>query len=150
MLANCAGDLVGDPTAGATASDSLGHPVAGSIGLSFAVPAGTAKRVADGLISDGKVVHGDFGLSVVPILGPSSKLNPSGLYITSVTGGGPVARAGLRRSDIITALADQPISSADQLQEISLTEPPGSTIAVTFRRDNATHSAKLSWAEWKT
>ncbi len=72
MLANCGGDLVGVPTAGATASDSLGHPVAGSIGLGFAVPAGTAKRVADGLISDGKVVHGDFGLSVVPILGPSS------------------------------------------------------------------------------
>jgi putative serine protease PepD len=52
MLANCAGDLVGVPTAGATASDSLGHPVAGSIGLGFAVPAGTAKRVADGLISE--------------------------------------------------------------------------------------------------
>jgi len=76
MLADCAGDLVGVPTAGATASDSLGHPVAGSIGLGFAVPAATAQRVADALIRDGQVRHGDFGVSVIPILGPGSTLPP--------------------------------------------------------------------------
>ena len=136
MLADCTGDLVGVPTAGATASDSLGHPVAGSIGLGFAVPADTAKRVAAALISDGKIVHGDFGISVVPVLGPNSSLTPSGLYITGVTAGGPAARAHLQRSDIITALANQPIVSADQLQEAALTHPPGTTITVEYRRND--------------
>ncbi|MFI5427886.1 S1C family serine protease [Aeromicrobium sp. UC242_57] len=46
-LANCAGVLVGVPTAGATASDSAGVPVAGSIGLGFAIPADSARRIAD-------------------------------------------------------------------------------------------------------
>lgn len=136
MLADCSGDLIGVPTAGATASDSLGQPVAGSIGLGFAVPASTAKRVADSLISDGKIVHGDFGLSVVPVLGPNSTLTPSGLYITGVTADGPAARANLRRSDIITTLAGQPVVSADQLQEASLSNPPGTTVTIQYVRDN--------------
>jgi putative serine protease PepD len=143
MLADCAGDLVGVPTAGATASDSLGHPVAGSIGLGFAVPAATAERVAKSLINDGRVVHGDFGLSVVPVLGPNSQLTPSGLYITSIAAGGPAARAGLQRSDVITAIANQPVSSADQLQETSLTKPAGTAVAVDFRRENQVQTANI-------
>jgi putative serine protease PepD len=143
MLADCAGDMVGVPTAGSTASDSLGHPVAGSIGLGFAVPADTAQRVADGLIRDGQVRHGDFGVSVVPILGPASNLTPGGLYVTSVTPGGPTARASLQPGDIITALAGQPISGPDQLQESSLTNPPGTSVPVEFRRGNQTHTVNV-------
>ena len=143
MLADCSGNLVGVPTAGATASDSLGHPVAGSIGLGFAVPAATASRVADGLIRDGKIVHGTFGLSVVPVLGPNSNLTPSGLYITGVTAGGPAAQAKLQRSDIITTLAGQPVTSADQLQEASLSNPPGTTITVQFLRNGEAKTADI-------
>ena len=143
MLADCAGDLVGVPTAGATASDSLGQPVAGSIGLGFAVPAATAERVARSLVEDGRVVHGDFGLGVAPVLGPNSQIAPSGLYITWVSIGGPAARAGLQRSDIITAIADQPVTSADQLQETSLTQPPGTTVVVEFRRGDQIRTADI-------
>ena len=143
MLADCAGDLVGVPTAGATASDSLGHPVAGNIGLGFAVPAATAERVAKSLIKDGRVVHGDFGLSVLPILGPNSEIMPGGLYINSIAADGPAARAGLRRSDVITTIANQPVNSADQLQETSLTKPPGTTVPVEFRRDDQIHTANV-------
>jgi putative serine protease PepD len=143
MLADCANDLVGVPTAGATASDSLGYPVAGNIGLGFAVPAATAERVAKSLINEGRVVHGDFGLSVVPILGPNSEITPGGLYINSIAAGGPAARAGLRRSDVITAIANQPVKSADQLQETSLTKPPGTPVAVEFRRGDQIHTADV-------
>ena len=66
-LANCAA-LVGVPTAGATASDSLGVPVGGSIGLGFAIPAAFAQRIADQLIANGHASHGDFGMSVVPVV----------------------------------------------------------------------------------
>ena len=88
-------------------------------------------------------MHGDFGLSVVPVLGPNSQITPSGLYVNSITAGGPAAQAGLQRSDIITAIADQPISGADQLQETSLTKRPGTTVAVEFRRGNEMHTANI-------
>jgi putative serine protease PepD len=134
MLANCSGELVGVPTAGTTANDSLGQPVAGSIGLGFAIPAATAQRVAEVLIDQGRIEHGDFGLSVVPIASGASAVTPSGLYISAVTPSGPAARAGLRAGDIITAVDDQEVSSADKLQEVSLSKTPGTAVTVTFQR----------------
>jgi putative serine protease PepD len=134
LLADCAGELVGVPTAGTTASDSLGQPVPGNIGLGFAIPAATASRIAAGLIKDGKVAHGDFGLGVAPVLGPDSSINPGGLYVTTVTVGGAAAGAGLRRSDVITDVAGQPVTGADQLEEISLTQPPGTSVELKVRR----------------
>jgi putative serine protease PepD len=95
------------------------------------------------LISNGKVVHGDFGLAVVPVLGPASSVNPSGLYVTVVTPGGAAAASDLRRSDIITALAGQPVTSADQLQELSLSNPPGTKISVQFMRNGETVTTPL-------
>lgn len=82
-------------------------------------------------------------MSVVPILGPNSEITPGGLYINSIAAGGPAARAGLRRSDVITAIANQPVKSADQLQETSLTKPPGTSVAVEFRRGDQIHTADV-------
>ena len=143
LLANCAGELVGVPTAGTTASDSLGQPVPGNIGLGFAIPAATASRIAAGLIKDGKVAHGDFGLGVAPVLGPDSSINPGGLYITTVTVGGAAAGAGLRRSDVITDVAGQPVTGADQLEEISLTQPPGTSVELKVRRGSEVLTVNL-------
>ncbi|MGW1341485.1 S1C family serine protease [Kribbella sp. NPDC002412] len=133
-LADCDGRLVGVPTAGATASDSRGVPVAGSIGLGFAIPAETARTIADKLIADGRVVHGYFGLSVVPLSRGDSAIHPDALYVSAAPLGGPGAAAGLRRADVITALDGEAVTSADQLQEISLTKQPGATVKVDFER----------------
>jgi putative serine protease PepD len=144
LLADCSGSLVGVPTAGATASDSLGHPVAGNIGLGFAIPAATARRVSDRLISDGRFDHGDFGLAVIPISADGSAVEPDGLYLSSVTARGPGAQAGLRQSDIITALDGDRIRSADQLQEVALTRDPGATVLVDYRRAGVAAKATVT------
>ena len=91
-LANCNGELVGVPTAGATASDSLGVPVGGSIGLGFAIPAAFAQRIAQELISNGKVTHGDFGMSVVPVVRADDGITPDALFVSAVEPGGPRPR----------------------------------------------------------
>jgi S1-C subfamily serine protease len=57
----------------------------------------------------------------------------------------------VQRSDIITAIADQPVSSADQLQETSLTKPPGTEVAVEFRRGDQTDTANdVAVNDWST
>jgi putative serine protease PepD len=119
MLADCANDLVGVPTAGATACDSLAHPVAGSIGLGFAVPAATAEWVPKSLVNHGRVCMATLGSVWSLFLGPNSQISLGGLYVTSIVAGGPAAarRPGLQPSDVITAIANQPVSSAHQLQE---------------------------------
>jgi putative serine protease PepD len=144
MLADCRGDLVGVPTAGATANDSRGVAVAGNIGLGFAVPAASARRIADGLIADGRVDHGDFGISVVPISSARSTVSPSGLHIASVIPNGPAAQAGLKEGDIITALDGRLIAGADQLQELALSRTPGQRVEVAYQRDGTTGTITLT------
>ncbi|WP_433168298.1 S1C family serine protease [Kribbella sp. CA-247076] len=143
-LADCEGRLVGVPTAGATANDSRGEPVAGSIGLGFAIPAPTARTIADRLMADGRVVHGYFGLAVVPISRGDSVIAPDALYVSSAPPGGPAAAAGLRRSDVITKLDGKAVSSGDQVQEISLNKQPGATVTVDFERGGEARSTTIT------
>jgi putative serine protease PepD len=99
-LVNCAGQLIGVPTAGATVPGSAG----GSIGLGFAIPVDLATTIADELIATGTVTHAFFGLATVPIP-PAAAAQagvPEGLYVQAVTPGGPAAMAGLRAEDVIT------------------------------------------------
>lgn len=140
-LANCAGELVGVPTAGATAPDSRGEPVAGSIGLGFAIPADAAHKVADELIKNGSVVHSYFGIAVVPVQKDNST---TGLYLTSVAPSGPAASAGLRQGDIITRIDGADAHNADQIQAITLTKKPGETVKLTYSRSGTSRTATVT------
>ena len=136
-LVNCAGQLIGVPTAGATVPGSAG----GSIGLGFAIPVDLATTIADELIATGRVTHAFFGLSTVPIP-PAAAAQagvPEGLYVQAVTPGGPAAMAGLRAEDVITTIDGQPATSNLQLQELTLTKKPGDTVSLGYTR--AGHSA---------
>src|SRR5690242_2994665 len=66
-LVNCQGQLVGVPTAGATAPGPSGESGGGSIGLGFAIPVDLAKTIANEIIATGRVTHAYFGLQTVPI-----------------------------------------------------------------------------------
>ena len=136
-LVNCAGQLVGVPTAGATVPNSAG----GSIGLGFAIPVDLAKSIADEIIATGRVTHAFFGVQTVPIP-PAAAAQagvPEGLYVQAVTPGGPAAQAGLRPDDVITGIEGKPATSNIQLQELTLTKKPGDTVSIGYVR--AGHSA---------
>ena len=136
-LVNCAGQLIGVPTAGATVPGSAG----GSIGLGFAIPVDLAKTVADEIIATGRVTHAFFGLSTVPIP-PAAAAEagvPAGLFVQAVTPGGPAAQAGLQADDVITTINGEPATSNIQLQELTLTKKPGDTVAIGYSR--AGHAA---------
>jgi putative serine protease PepD len=136
-LVNCAGQLVGVPTAGATVPNSGG----GSIGLGFAIPVDLAKSIADEIIATGRVTHAYFGLQTVPIP-PAAAAQaglPEGLYVQAVAACGPAARAGLRADDVITSIDGEAATSNIQLQELTLTKKPGDTVSIGYAR--AGHSA---------
>jgi putative serine protease PepD len=136
-LVNCAGQLVGVPTAGAAVPNSGG----GSIGLGFAIPVDLAKSIADEIIATGRVTHAYFGLQAVPIP-PAAAAQaglPEGLFVQAVAAGGPAARAGLRPEDVITSIDGEAATSNIQLQELTLTKKPGDTVSIGYAR--AGHSA---------
>jgi len=140
-LVNCAGQLVGVPTAGATVPSPSGQSGGGSIGLGFAIPVDLAKPIADEIITTGRVTHAFFGIQTVPIP-PAAAAQagvPEGLFVQGVTAGGPAAAAGLRAEDVITSIEGKPATSNIQLQELTLTKKPGDTVSIGYVR--AGHSA---------
>ncbi len=72
----------------------------GNVGIGFAIPVNTAKRILPDLISKGHVVYPWIGASVYPLISEFAKfLNlrvSRGALIAQVVRGGPAHRAGLR------------------------------------------------------
>jgi len=143
-LVNCASQLIGVPTAGASVPNSAG----GSIGLGFAIPVDLAKSIADEIIATGRVTHAFFGLQTVPIPPAAAEQAglPEGLYVQGVTPGGPASAAGLRPSDVITKIDGEPATSNIQLQELTLTKKPGDTVTVDYTRAGQSATATLTLA----
>ncbi|MBV9661531.1 MAG: PDZ domain-containing protein [Acidimicrobiales bacterium] len=136
-MTNCSGGLIGIPSAGATVPTSSGQPTAGSVGLGFAIPSNLARSVSNEIISTGGVTHSFFGISVAPIPpGAAAEAGTTpGLYVLSVTPGGPTANAGLRTGDIITKIDRQSATDPNQLFALTLTRRAGDTVPITYERN---------------
>jgi putative serine protease PepD len=105
---------------------------AGNDGIGFAVPSSIVQRVAQELISGGKVAHAYLGVQ----LGDAT--SGAGASIGQVTGGGPAADAGLKRGDVVTAIDGKDISGADALVAAVDGHKPGDQVTLTVRRGGDT------------
>jgi putative serine protease PepD len=145
-LVNCAGQLVGVPTAGATAPSPSGGSSSGSIGLGFAIPVDIAKTVSAEIIAHGRASHSFFGLQTRPIPEEAAAQAgmTGGLLVAGVTAGGPGEAAGLRAGDVITSIEGTPATSNVQLQELTLTKSPGDRVAIDYVRDGHPASATIT------
>jgi putative serine protease PepD len=145
-LVNCEGQLIGVPTAGATAPSPSGEASSGSIGLGFAIPVDIAKTISDQIIVHGRATHSYFGLRTVPIPEESAAQAGvhGGLFIATVVAGSPAATAGLRQGDVITSVDGNPATSNVQLQELTLTKSPGDRVAIDYLRDGHAGSTTVT------
>ena len=147
-MVNCAGQLIGVPSAGATVPSTSGESSGGSIGLGFAIPVDLAKSIADEIIATGTVSHAYFGVQTVQIP-PAAAAQagvPEGLLIERVAAGGPAASAGLQANDVITSIDGTPATSNIQLQEVTLTKKPGDTVSVGYSRNGQAATATVTLA----
>jgi putative serine protease PepD len=145
-LADCSGDLIGVPSAGASVPNPSGvGSSAGSVGLNFAIPVDVAKAVSDEIIATGAVTHGYFGMSVSEVP-PTSRQSgaPEGLYVTSVVPGGPAAEAGIKAGDIITEIDGQPATDPNQIEAATLTNKPGDQVKITYERNGQTTTTTVT------
>ncbi len=114
-LVNDKGQVIGINVAIATAT-STSSTQSGSIGVGFAIPSNTAKRVADQIIKTGKVSHGLLGAFVNDATNSDAAASFSiGAQIVKLTPGGPAEKAGLKVGDIITKCDSQAVDSAAKL-----------------------------------
>jgi putative serine protease PepD len=145
-LVNCAGDLIGIPSAGATVPNASGEASAGNVGLGFAIPVDLAKTIANEIIATGRVTHAFFGLQALPIP-PAAAAEAGiseGLFVVGVVADGPAAKAGLRQGDVITKVDGQPATSSVQLQELTLTKSPGTKVTIDYERSGTAGTATVT------
>jgi S1-C subfamily serine protease len=120
-------------------------------GLGFAIPGNTVKSVVDQIISKGSVVRPFLGVSwqwITPDIAQANGLSVQyGAYISSVASGGPAAKAGLQRGDIITAISGQALDNDHSFINVLLNYKPGDVINLTVFRGGQNKQLSLTLAE---
>lgn len=144
-LLNQQGEVVGMNTA----------IIGGAQGLGFAIPIDTVQRIANQLITKGRVDHPYLGIRMLTLTPELRKtlnrrlatgersLNlqiqeDRGALIVGVMSNSPAAKSGLQLGDVITAIANQPISTVDQVQQAVENSKVGSSLPLTLRRQGKT------------
>jgi putative serine protease PepD len=142
-LVDMNGSVIGINSAIASLSASESGGQAGSIGVGFAIPVDQAKRIAKEIIDTGKATHAVLGASVSDAAGQSSQI-PTGAKIANVTEGSGAQAAGLQAGDVITAIGNQTVESADALIAAVRSATPNGTTNVTFVRDGASQTVSVT------
>lgn len=120
----------------------------GNDGIAFAVPSRIMMYVVQQLRTTGEVKRGttgailgslnaarsrDFGLGIV-----------RGAVVENVTPGSSAEAAGLRRGDVITRIANRPVSNAGTVQATIGIAEPGTQVEVVYLRDGHEGRATLT------
>ncbi len=134
-LLNIRGEVVGINTAIFTDAQR-----AANIGIGFATPINAIRDVLPQL-RNGKVTRGVIGVQVqrdritketAAALGLS---NTSGAVLSTISPGGPAAKAGLEPGDVIVEYNGRPVTDSDALVAMVVATKPGTSVPVTVVRD---------------
>jgi len=116
-------------------------------GLGFAIPINTAQRIANQLVTQGKVEHPYLGIQMVtltPELKKNLNSNPNaglnvdeeqGVLIAKVMPTSPAAKAGLRAGDVIQKMNGQPVKEAEEIQKFVESTQVGGNLQIELRRN---------------
>ena len=122
-LADLEGRVIGIPTLAAI-DQALGGGTAPGIG--FAIPSNLVKGIATQIIRNGHVTNSHRAYLGIEI----GVTNRTGVYVQSVTPGGPAAKAGIKAGDLIVSLNGNPTPTINNLTSVASELKPGTTVPV--------------------
>jgi serine protease Do len=121
-------------------------PSGGSVGIAFAIPADTVKKVVAQLKDKGSVTRGWIGVqiqSITPEIADSLGLkNQDGALVAEPQAGSPAVKAGIEAGDLITAVNGTAIKDARELARQISGMAPGTSVKLTVM-----HKAADKWGE---
>lgn len=159
-LLNTHGQLIGINT-------MIYSPSGGSVGIGFAVPVETAKRVIDDILKYGRVRKPSLGVEGLPLTRFGSRLIRAldlpvndGIMIIRVTPGSSAERAGLRNAqevqvgnylvplgDIITKIDGNPVTKQDDIDHVLNAKNIGDSVQLEVMRDGRQVNLTVQLAE---
>jgi serine protease DegQ len=114
----------------------------GSLGIGFAIPAGTARQVMQQIVATGSVTRGYIGVEpqdITPELADAFRLpRKEGAIVAGVMRGSPAERAGVRIGDILVDVDGKPVTSTTTMLDVIAQLQPGTTATFRFLRDGRT------------
>ncbi len=121
------------------AGQPLGMASSGLLrGRCLVLPAETLRRVAESLLSHGRVRRGYLGIGAYPVRLPApleAKLGqPVGLIVVGVEPDGPAAQAGLVLGDVLVAIEGQALGDLAQLHGLLTEERIGKAVTLRLLR----------------
>jgi len=120
-------------------NSAIYSPNGGSLGIGFAIPVSTAKKIMEQIIQSGSVTRGWIGVAVqdvTPELAESFKLgNTEGVLISEVVRGSPAHKAGIKAGDILTQVADKKLGDSATMLETISALPPGKSVMLKLLRN---------------
>jgi serine protease DegQ len=123
----------------------------GSLGIGFAIPVSTARQVMEGLIRDGQVTRGWIGVEprdLTPEIAETFNLPiKEGVLITGVLQEGPASVGGIRPGDVVTKVADTPISNTSQLLTAVAALKPQQPATISVQRGDKALELKVTVAQ---
>jgi len=132
-LFNIEGEVIGINTAIISQSG-------GSIGLGFAIPSSSAKKIVDQLTKFGRTKRGWLGVQITPVskeiaesLGLSDE---KGAFISNITPNGPSKIAGIQEGDVILKFNESDILKMTDLPRVVAESDVGSLATVYIWRKN--------------
>jgi serine protease DegQ len=133
-LADVEGNLLG-------INSAIYSPNGGSLGIGFAIPVSTAKKVMEQIIQNGAVTRGWVGIAVqelTPELAESFKLKDTmGVLIAEVVRGSPADKAGIKAGDILVSIDGKPLADSTAMLETISALPPGKEAALMLLRNQS-------------
>lgn len=139
-LLDGAGHVIGINSAIASLG-SLGET--GNIGLGFAIPVNSAKRIAEEIIATGKSSTPAIGVSL------DRQFEGPGAKIADVNAGGPSDKAGLKVGDVIRAIDGRQIDDSTELVVAIRSFAPGDVVKLEIERDGRPLKLDLTLGELK-
>ena len=140
-----------------------GGTVDGNVGIGFAIPGGTARSVAEQLISTGRAKHPWLGVQIDEIDPTVAKairgLPAHGVEVVKVVKGSPAAKAGLKAAtrpvtvdgvsalsggDSIVAVDGTKVESPSQLAAILAHHKPGDTLSFAVVRGGVSRTVRIT------
>lgn len=143
-LVNLNGEVIGINTAKIK--------ISGVEGMGFAIPSNTVKTISRDLIRHGRIIRPWVGVyhggDVDEALAQQLQLPVNyGVLIQDVVTDGPAHRAGIRRGDVIIAMAGKKITTFSDMRRIIFEHNAGDEIEISFFRDRQEQTVIIRLAE---